>query len=96
MMHHFGWEVGYFWIFLVELVRVPTWCFYSGSYLKWFIPTWLPFVEATNEGHLGTNDHRAQVLNYKKLGSKAPWITKISAGLLTRRMTQTVGWGQGF
>eukprot|EP00435_Cladocopium_sp_Y103_P028094 s1547_g7.t1 len=24
------------------------------------------------------------VLNYKKLGSKAPWITKISAGLLTR------------
>ncbi|CAK9118483.1 unnamed protein product [Durusdinium trenchii] len=24
------------------------------------------------------------VLNYKKLGSKAPWITKISPGLLTR------------
>ena len=24
------------------------------------------------------------ILNYKKLGSKAPWITKISAGLLAR------------
>ena len=30
------------------------------------------------------------MLNYKKLGSKAPWITKISAGLLTRP-----GQGQG-
>jgi hypothetical protein len=56
--------------------------FYSGSYLK---GTLAPMTT-----------HRAQVLNYKKLGSKAPWITKISAGLLTRRVTQTMGWGQGF
>ena len=49
-----SWVVGNdasFWlgggVFWVELVRVPTWCFYSGSYLKWFIPTWCFILEAT-------------------------------------------------
>ena len=79
----------------MELVRVPTWCFYSGSYLKWFIPTWLPFVEATNEGHLGTNDHRGPGVELQEVGIKSPMDHQDQCWTLDQAHDPNRGMGPG-